>query len=281
MKIEDKLKAWLEKTGYPLELFVHKELRSRKFICEKSQMYSDVETGVSREIDLTANKVGPSGNGCYELQFVIECKKSDKPLVVLCDGNELKERSAIFFGSELLDDLRVGNGGIYFYIHQLDDKERQKLTGEYSKKIFPGYSIVPGFGKSDENIFKGIMGLAKANDYHRNEYLKLAKDNLKNESEENYEPWHRLQIPLLVVDAPLFRAFLNKDGELVVEKSDWESLVVRLPWVLDTDESDRVCVVDVVQRDFLNNYLDCVEKLHKNINESGVLNAEITFSASE
>ncbi len=107
MEIEEKLRVWLEKTGYPLELFVHKELRSRKFICEKSQMYSDIETGVSREIDLTANKIGASGGGCYELQFVIECKKSDKPLVVLCDGNELIERSNLFFGKEVLDDFRV------------------------------------------------------------------------------------------------------------------------------------------------------------------------------
>ncbi len=125
------------------------------------------------------------------------------------------------------------------------------------------------------------MGLAKTNDYYRNEYLKLAKESLNNESNKNYESWHRLQVPLLVVDAPLFRAFLNDDAELTVEQSSWESLVVRLPWVLDTNESDRVCVIDVVQKNYLQNYLDCVEKLHKNIDGSGVLNAETTFSALE
>ena len=58
--MEAKIKEWLEKTGYPLELYVHEKLVKRKYICEKSSLYSDIESGTKREIDLAAYLHGPS-----------------------------------------------------------------------------------------------------------------------------------------------------------------------------------------------------------------------------
>jgi hypothetical protein len=82
------IEEWLERAGYPLELAITKTLRELDFTCFKSMLYQDWESNKAREIDLIAEAAVFNGDNYLQGTLVIECKKSTKPFVVLCDDDE-------------------------------------------------------------------------------------------------------------------------------------------------------------------------------------------------
>mgnify|MGYP003638260756 CR=1 FL=1 len=263
--MKDKLKTWLEKSGYPLELYVHKIAAENGYLCEKSQIYSDVETGTAREIDLVAYKHGKiTDEYIFELNLIIECKKSEKPLIILSDGKR-EERYKQLLGHEAFTERFVDCGMSYFHLHDLDEKE--KHIGSFSETVLAGYSIVPGFGKSDENLFKGIMGISKAHEHFRSTYHESRAREMKNEESKEGE-WLRLQLPVVVVDAPLFTAYLGNDGELEIEEISWGSLLIRKPWAMNRGDSDSLCNIQVVCKNYFSNFISEVETFHGYISKS-------------
>lgn len=258
--MKEKLKSWLEKTGYPLELHAYKTVLAHGYICEKSQMYTDIETGIAREIDLVAYLSANHGDKkfFYEIQLLIECKKSEKPIVVLSSEVNIEERFHSLFGHEM-PALNRDNGSVFFNLHKLDQKDRADKIGLFSEKKKVGYSVVQGFGKSDENIYKGIIGLIKAYDFYRSEYHKCAE----SDADKDVEDWFRMQIPVLLVDAPLFDASLDESGELEIEESQWSSILSRVPWAINRPDQDRLINVQVVQKNFLSEFLEELSKFHQ------------------
>jgi len=261
--MKEKIKSWLEKTGYPLELHVHHAVLASGYVCEKSQLYSDISTGNAREIDLVAylNTDHKGKDFFYEVQLVVECKKSEKPLVILSSDGETKERYEHYFGTEVIGDFKLGNGATYFNLHKLPESVRKEKIGRFSEAVRAGYSIISSFAQSDENIYKGVMGLATASEYYRKQYIELA------ESEQN-EPWFRMQLPILAVDAPLFVAYLNEVGDLSIEETNWASLLVRMPWTMDRQDQDRLCNVQVVRKEYFNDFLSEIAKFHRYLIDS-------------
>ena len=259
--MEVKIREWLEKTGYPLELYVHEQLVKRKFLCEKSSLYSDIESGAKREIDLAAYLHGPSyETHSYSLQLLVECKKSEKPLIVLSEDAK-KKRFEILFGSEPLSETFMCLAFAYFNFVELDEESQKEKIGAFCDKVPVGYSIVPAFSKSDENIYKGLMGLAKADEYYRNrqiEFMKTVREDASVNHLVDNNPF-QLQVPILVVDSPLFCASVDKSGELQVTSTDWACLNLRLPWNLD--ESERMCPIQIVQKESFLKVIEDFEQL--------------------
>lgn len=73
LSLHDKLLAWLEKQGYPLEMRVAAQLRAQtQFHIRQGWYYTDPESMQSREIDIvaTADEV----MGYSTVQFLIDCK---------------------------------------------------------------------------------------------------------------------------------------------------------------------------------------------------------------
>lgn len=253
------------KTGYPLELLVQKVALSKGYFCEKSPIYSDIESGVAREVDLAAYKHGiATDEYFYDIQLLFECKKSEKPLLVLCNSNSLKERYEHYWGHEVVSDdgPHVGFFG-YSHLHTLTREERILRIGRFSERVYCGYSVVPAFSTSDENIYKGIMGLAKANEHYRKQYYEFYKEVRSEEQAYMVDanPF-QLLIPVLIVDAPLYYVYLADDGETNIEETNWASLLIRLPWVLNTSDEERMCNIQLVRKEALNEFLDAVEAFH-------------------
>jgi len=262
--MKEKILKWLESTGYPLELFVHKTTIKKGYICEKSQMYTDIETGIAREIDLVAYKNSPHATKCnYELELLVECKKSEKPLVVLSNGSEKYERWNIMLGNEVVEESYLDTSFAYSHLSDLNPKERSAEIGEFSDLVYSGYSIVPAFGKSDVNIYKGIMGLSKAAEFFREDHHKMVQTSRK----ANIKPerWLRLQIPVIVVDSLLFTAYLDERANLKMVENDWATIVVRMPWVIGRMDSERLCVIQVVTKSYFERFLSTVENFHSYI----------------
>ena len=263
--MEEEIKSWLNKTGYPLELYVHKVALSRGYFCEKSPMYSDVESGNTRELDVIAYKPGPEHpDYSYSLRLLFECKKSEKPLLVLCDGKEKRERF-----EHLFDHRQVSDAGALTVMQALDHLGKQNHDvranniGRFSESIFSGYSVVQAFSTSDENIYKGIMGIAKADDSFRSQYNKFFEDvtSAKKAPVFGRTPF-QLRISVLVVDTSLWTVSLTNSGDLFTEETDWASLSIRLPWTVGKTSEGIECNIQVVKKESLEDFLLSVEQLH-------------------
>lgn len=269
--MKDALKSWLEKTGYPLELYAYQCAVSRNYICEKSQIYKDLDTGTAREIDLVAflNSDVDKRDYFHEVQLLIECKKSEKPLIVLSSETYPNERFKHLLGYETIGSSRyIDNGATYFNLSDLSSEECVNTLGKFAEKTFAGYSIVQGFTNSDENIYKGIMGLAKATEFYRNEYHELVTKLQESKDTNFHQHWFRMQLPILLVDAPLFNARLESDGELEIEDTQWSSVLLRMPWVVGRKDSERLLNVQIVKREFFGEFLDNVNCFHRYVLEN-------------
>src|ERR1700761_9219874 len=83
--LERKVSEWLNKQGYPLEMYTQRCCRDNGFQSHQSWYYEDAETGQQRETDVFAYspRVKIDGRGRqFELAFTFECKQSrGKPWV--------------------------------------------------------------------------------------------------------------------------------------------------------------------------------------------------------
>lgn len=273
-KVEKQISDWLRKTGYPLELFVYEQLAKRKYLCEKSSLYCDNRSGVSREIDVTAYLHGPEyGTHSYSLQLLIECKKSEKPLIVLAE-NKTKERFDQLFGgcNDSSHGLALSLGYVHF--HQLTPEAKKSHLSPWAEQIPIGYSIVPAFQSSDENIYKGVMGLASANEYYLKQQANFVK-SVRSWAQDNLvdnNPF-QLQIPVLVVDSPLFTVSIGNDGELEIHETDWACLNIRLPMGLN--DGERICCIQVIRKDKFPQAVDAFEQLLNFLSQEAVVKLAI------
>jgi hypothetical protein len=81
---ETKIREWLDKQGYPLELRVASAFRREGAAVQVGRYYDDPTSGTQRETDVIADFAHESrirGHGQVFVSFVIECKTSGEPWV--------------------------------------------------------------------------------------------------------------------------------------------------------------------------------------------------------
>lgn len=263
--MEDEIIKWLNKSGYPLELFLASELKRRKYLCGKSELFIDIETGKNREIDVTGYHYGILDfEGFHSARrLIIECKKSEKPLLNLCANDEAKPR--FYYHAFYGDPEEIENPDAYAYSEYENDKsdEKKSLIGGFSKDIPLGYSLVPAFGKSDQDIYSGIMGLIKASTYYRRLFAEFKNEvcndlSLHLQDRNSFE----MHFAALVVDAPLYDVYLKQDGTIDISISEWSMLKTQLPWNFNPHNSEEGYCIHVVTKKAFPMFLDSVEKLH-------------------
>jgi len=278
--MDKKITEWLSKTGYPLELYAQKIALSKGYHSEKSTIYADVESGSPREIDLVVCKHDSSERKySYDVQWIFECKKSDKPLIVLSESETKTSRFNLFLGHEQISNGHP-NEGIFVYeaLRKLDSTSSTSCIGEFSEYVYSGYSIVQAFSNTDERIYKGVMGLAKAYEDHRSEYHKFINTCVKERYYDKGEQIPLLLImPVLLVDSPLYYAFLSNSGETEVEETDWASLTVRLPWDNGKMGNERKCNIQIVRKEKLSDFFEAIELFHKYICDNDVLSPVMKY----
>lgn len=262
--MEKKIESWLGNSGYPLELHVFSELQKRKYTCGKSEIYVDLESGLHREIDVTAssNVDLASEEYGYDTKLIFECKKSDKPLLNLCAQQSQKSR---FYHQALYGDPENAlkpDAIAYTRFEKNTDDESARLMPLFSEEVSIGYSLVPAFGASDKNIYSGLMGLVKASTYYRRLYKdffdEARKDRTLHVQDRNVFEFH---LAALVVDAPLFDVYVNDDGEVGISKSDWSLLKLKLPWNFDPYDSEQGYCIHVVTKNIFSEFLDELKAL--------------------
>ena len=201
--MEKKLLEWFNKTGYPLELWTESILSKYKFQTVNSALYKDEENDIFREIDLTASRAWYKSDKdpSISINLIIECKKSDKPFVLLSNKNQEIPKANFnnYYGTkDFVTRILFGNNST-----SID------LPGKSSN----GFKLTQGFVKGDETCHKAINTIIKS----FIDYLKNEEENLEFFVEHND---HSLTLPILLIDAPFYELRTDENEKLQIEKID-------------------------------------------------------------
>ncbi len=212
LKIKKEIVQDLEKTGFPLEVFVASELEKTDWMVYSGYLYRDEETGQARELDLhgvkvnfdyaenVPEKVGMGDANKLVSHLVIQCKKSKKPWVFFDNGkrrwpaipNECLKSKNKEFHEMLFEDLEIFG-----------------LKGFRLKDAILHKSYHESFSEPKQNskIYEALVTLVKATKYIKKRYG-LGKYAI------------HYFMPIIVLDGTLWSANLNKNMLVDVKEVD-------------------------------------------------------------
>lgn len=222
--LEAKVLDWLTTTGFPLEMEAASAFRGAGFDVRQSSTYADPQTDKGREIDVLATD--PDWLGLVEIAFVLECKSSSKPWVVLTSDDALAGYNRLFaFGllsgaarREIADRL-LDLGGMKQLLERPDRG---------------GYGFRQALAKESDPAYTAAMGALKA-------CHDLAQDRVNSTI-----PKLAFAFPVIVVDSSLFECSLGTNGELALKEVQFSEFLFSA--YIPTSVG---CCVKVVTRQYL------------------------------
>jgi hypothetical protein len=202
-KLEEKILTWLEKQGYPLEMYVAQKFRENNFSVSQSIFYFDYEYNINREIDVRAQKGVFVEDTFASIEYIIECKSSQKPWLLFST-----ERKYPY--DPIIESER------YFHNDKAFPLIVNLSANDLVNKMYPyyfdfkkvGYGITQAFTSGNDLAYKAILTLSK--------YCDSLKKNSDNKNYIN----SRIIIPILVIDNQLFELTLSDNYELKIESKE-------------------------------------------------------------
>lgn len=193
--LDEKILKWFDKTGFPLEMATADAFSKAGFEVRQSNPYIDPESEKSREIDVIA--ADPDWAGAINIEYVVECKSSTNPWVVMCSKTALRLYNRV---SSFAVTTESGMVAIAQRLNKLNSWPafaREDDTGYGFRQALSDRADV-GFGAA-MNVLKACVAM-------------------RRESEEKeYKPL-AFYIPVIVVDTPLFECRLEPDGKLALKQ---------------------------------------------------------------
>lgn len=146
MPLEEKLKNWISKEGYPFEMSIAKIFRKKNLIVYESSFYKDHESDKFREIDLLSYYQNTLKESIiFQIKFIVECKYAKNPWVLFSSpDNEFKNSDA---------HIKVkGNEAANKYLefisrHPIQENDNKLLS--YGADY--GYGLIESFKEKDNN----------------------------------------------------------------------------------------------------------------------------------
>jgi hypothetical protein len=198
----EKVFEWLQKTGFPLEMQAASAFRYAGFDVRQSFTFPDPQSEKGREIDVLAQD--PDFVGMIEIFFVVECKSSPNPWVVLISDDALSNHNRLFAFSVTSGAAREVLSKRLKDFGRLDPYIKRPARG--------GYGFRQAFGKDNDPAYAAAIGAMKAS-------CGVAQDRTSSTI-----PRLVFAFPVIVIDSPLFECSLTGNGELQlteVEQSDF------------------------------------------------------------
>ena len=188
----EKVRDWLKMQGYPLEMRTASAFRRAGFEIRQSSYYLDPETGNPREIDVLA--MDPDFLGVVGISFVVECKATKGPWVLLCSTDVIGFNRLFAFAVTSKD----GRAALSDHFEEL-----HKKLAWLRKDDLTGYAIRQAFSQNDV-AYAAAMGVAKASDNHVREFARK----------------FGFAFPVIVIDGPLIRCSLDENDQVHLEETD-------------------------------------------------------------
>lgn len=199
--MEKKILEWLNKTGYPLEMWAESVLTDNMFRTTSSFLYQDQETEIFRELDLQSRLTLASKDESIilDINLLIECKKSDKPFILL--SNKIERNNSISIGNYYgIDDpsaiIAINNPDASFQLSGINGT---------------GFKLIQGFVNGDEIPHRAINSLIKS----FNDYLNKEKEYLDYFIDENI---NSITFPILLLDSPFYMLKIGKKKEINLKR---------------------------------------------------------------
>lgn len=225
--LSDEVLKWLQSTGFPLEMEAAAAFRTAGFDVRQSSTFPDPQSDKGREIDVLAED--PDLIGVVEISFVIECKSSSKPWVVLTSTDALANYNRLFAFSVMSGAARKALAARF--------SELPELRHYIDRPSRGGYGFRQALGKDADPAYTAAMSALKA--CHG-----VAQDRTSSSI-----PRLAFAFPVIVVDSPLFECSRSDDGDLqLTEVSQSDFLFsAHIPQHIG-------CCIKVITREHLREY---------------------------
>lgn len=256
-------------TGFPLEVFSTNKLIDKKWITTPNIYYYETESKKEHEIDLLAIKPlifnceinGNVERGLLRQILIIECKKSTKKNWVFFIRDISEDKPFLItsqnFGlghhKNIEDDLYCPDFNSIIDLKMICQHRRKKEATNYCVP-FTSNDDKKDEDKNEEGrqIYKAIKSVYYA--------LKFTKTNKDSEFEQIDSKWPNhigidIYYPVIIFEGNLFEAKHIGNNEFEINCTDYVDLCWHSP-----DEELQSLSIDVVHKDFLELYLNSLEK---------------------
>ena len=249
----DKIIKDLEKSGFSTELRARQIFIDSGWSVSAGYGYLDKDEDKSREIDIVATRVlglkhGDKKYTHSEFHVCGEVKKSEKPWVVFDQHSHPFLLSCAW--NNLISAINLPSNP-----SQL--AETLKKSSPIRKNGWLGSGIHESFKNPDQpsRWYGSFVSVSKASEYY---YDSISPDGAKQTDDILNNPCeiHFVQ-PLVILNAPLFRARLSDEGEIVVEEINSAAFRFDYPSKHYKNSPYRV---DVVRLEHLGEYLSLIER---------------------
>ena len=190
----DQVRKWVGEQGFPLEMRTASAFREAGFEVTLSELYTDADTGKPREIDVLAYY--PDYVGVTRIAFIVECKSSKRPWLLLCDPK-------VLVGHNRVHSFAAVNQNAVKAL--VEGPVLNSLMNEcpwFRKEELTAYSLRNAF--SDKDVaYEATLSVAKAS----MDFTRSAKD---------YQQF--VSFPVIVVDSPIIRCSLDDNGQIQCEE---------------------------------------------------------------
>jgi hypothetical protein len=207
LPLRDKLLAWLKKQGYPLEMRVAAQLRSKTQLqVRQGWHYTDPDTAQSREMDIVATQ--SEVHGFAAVHFVIECKAPNKPWVLFTSKHTMENYNRLLAFGFTSRDARHPLSNALTPLSEGDTRAVKELPWYWDENPV-GYSLIQGFEGNEDAPYAATLSAVKA-----------ALHCFVTSPEHNSPPRFMVAFPIVVTSSPLFECFLRDDGEMELREID-------------------------------------------------------------
>ena len=216
--LDQKVRAWLEKQGYPLEMRVAGALQQENLATRQSWYYEDPENRTPREIDIIASRFDDIGLG--EVQFAIECKHSSHPWILFTSdytaANFNRVTSFCILSENARMNLRerlfpfLGTDSGRWNEAQRQGRAERRMLPWFEKSDRTGYSLCRALSDRADVTYTACLSAMKAAAWLRTNSVQ------RNWTEGDFNA----VFPVVVTSAPLYECYLDPSGEVGLEPID-------------------------------------------------------------
>lgn len=213
--LKTKVKEWISKQGYPLEMRVAEILQQVNFNVNLSCYYEDSREKLYREIDVVAtDSICDIHNISFDVRFILECKYSgDKPWIIFQSNSDIELRKHF----EILRRFSSKYG--YVALSEISKNKDAQNNFLFSLPEEMGYGLTRAFENTNDMTFKAINSVLKATKYFVSQFDSINANSLIG--------YIAIAFPIIVIDGQLFNCKLNKNNEVEVAESEMGYLLVR------------------------------------------------------
>ncbi len=233
--LSSKVRKWLEKQGYSLEMRVAQAFERAGFDVSQSSYYLDPESHSLREIDVVASTRCRIGSMWISVALFVECKYAHKPWVVFTSQSNLE--SWAFF-SRVLDrefslyqwkmQKTLQGRLLASILSSMSGRDASKL-GSFRLPINVGYRLTESLRDSSAkdsaySALRQVSSCVRAHD----EKMEIEFAGTIDEYEEEFSGsqgdklsiFCEIGIPVLVIRGKLFECYLNSSEEIALLETE-------------------------------------------------------------